>query len=41
MKNLIASLCISLAGLPNPQRYSPATLGDYCKSRNKHGTHEI
>ena len=25
--------CAAALGLPNPQLYSPATLGDYCKSR--------
>lgn len=25
--------CAAALGLPNPQQYSPATLGDYCKSR--------
>lgn len=25
--------CAAALGLPNPQIYSPATLGDYCKSR--------
>jgi len=25
--------CAAALGLPNPQQYSPATLGEYCKSR--------
>lgn len=27
--------CAAALGLPNPQQYSPATIGEYCKSRIK------